>query len=159
MKLLAAVAVAFVVAAPASSAAQETDRDAKYRVLVRGGDTFQGYLRDRSAHELVMVTADGREHRIPVAEVDRFEVRARSGNHLWRGALMGAFIGASLVATGAIDAIEDRGKTSGAALALVGGATAVGAGVGVSTPRYGWTAANPRAASARGFALTFAVRF
>lgn len=151
MKTLpAAVLLAVVATAPSARAAEDPAAPARYRVTLRDGETrLSGFLRSRSADELVLVSADGRDHRVAVAEVLRLERRTRTGNQMARGALVGAFLAASLIATGAIDAIEDRGKTSGAAAGLFGGAVVAGGLVGRSVPRYGWNALDPRHAAAR----------
>ncbi|HET7747181.1 MAG TPA: hypothetical protein VFM29_07755 [Vicinamibacteria bacterium] len=146
--LSAAVLIAVVASAPAAAAQDEGP--SRYRVQVRDGSPrLTGFMRSRSADELVLVTADGREHRVAVAEVLRLERRTQTGNHMGRGALIGAFLAGSLIATGAIDAIEDRGKTSGAAAGLFGGAVVVGALAGRSVPRYGWSTVDPRHTAAR----------
>lgn len=144
MKTLPAAALlTALVSAPIVSA--QDSSPARYRVQVRdGGAPISGFLRSRSADELVLVSADGREHRVAVAEVLRLERRTRTGSHLARGALVGAFLAGSLIATGAIDAIEDRGKTSGAAAGLFGAAVVAGGLAGSSVPRYGWATTDPR---------------
>src|SRR5437764_15059213 len=68
------------------------------RVLLRNQDTLQGYLRGRSKDEVVIYTSEGRFRHVPFADVQRLDVRSRTGTQAKRGALIGALLWAGAAA-------------------------------------------------------------
>ena len=87
--------------------------------------------------------ATGSYRHVPLADVQRFEVRRRTGTHVKRGAVMGVFLWASLMFAASIDRLEDAGPASWESAALLAGSVGLGAVVGKGVPRYGWVAAEP----------------
>jgi hypothetical protein len=113
------------------------------RVRLRDDTTVRGFLRGNSADEVVVFTSEGRYRHLPLADVQRFEVRRRTGAHVKRGAVMGAFLWASLMFAASINRLEDAGPASWESASLLAGGVALGAAVGKSVPRYGWVPAEP----------------
>src|SRR5258706_613641 len=62
------------------------------RLQLRNQDYVQGYLRGRSKDEVVIYTSEGRYRHVPLAEIQRFEIRSQTGSHLKRGALIGGAV-------------------------------------------------------------------
>src|SRR5205814_9887194 len=90
------------------------------RVLLRNQDTLQGYLRGRSKDEVVIYTSEGRFRHVSLGDVQRLDVRSRTGSHATRGALIGAlvWVGAAAAASrGALDKWGAASWQSGAVLA------------------------------------------
>ena len=113
------------------------------RVHVGNDSTVQGFLRGNSADEVVVFTSDRRYVHVPLASVQRFEVRQRTGSHVKRGAMMGVFLWASLMFAASIDRLEDAGPASWQSAAILTGSVGVGAAVGKGVPRYGWVPTEP----------------
>ena len=142
-----AIAVTLIVLTGAVADAQDgAGADARpiVRVRLRDDSTVQGFLRGNSADEVVVFTSDRRYRHLPLADVDRFEVRRRTGSHVKRGALMGAFLWASLMFAASIDSLEDAGPASWQSAAILAGGAGLGAAVGRGVPRYGWVPTEPR---------------
>ena len=142
-----AIAVTLIVLTGAVADAQDgAGADARpiVRVRLRDDSTVQGFLRGNSADEVVVFTSDRRYRHLPLADVDRFEVRRRTGSHVKRGALMGAFLWASLMFAASIDSLEDAGPASWQSAAILAGGAGLGAAVGRDVPRYGWVPTEPR---------------
>lgn len=112
------------------------------RLQLRNQDYVQGYLRGRSKDEVVVFTSEGRYRHVPLAEVQRFEIRSRTGNHLKRGALIGAAVWIGAVAAASRGSLDVTSWQSGAILA---GSVGLGAVIGAQVPRYGWRATQPSA--------------
>lgn len=112
------------------------------RLQLRNQDYVQGYLRGRSKDEVVIFTSEGRYRHVPLAEVQRFEIRSRTGSHLKRGALIGAAVWIGAVAAASRGSLEVTSWQSGAILA---GSVGLGAVIGAQVPRYGWRATEPSA--------------
>ncbi len=113
------------------------------RVRLRNDSTVQGFLRSHSADEVVVYTSAGRYTHVPVGEIQRLDVRRRTGTHAKRGAVMGVFLWASLMFAASIDSLEDAGPASWQSAAILAGGSGLGAAVGKGVPRYGWVAAEP----------------
>jgi len=113
------------------------------RVRLRDESTVQGFLRGNSADELVVFTSDRRYRHVPLADVQQFEVRRRTGSHAKRGAVMGAFLWASLMFAASINSLEDAGAASWQSGAIFAGSAGLGAAIGSSVPRYGWVPTEP----------------
>lgn len=113
------------------------------RVHLRNASTVQGFLRGNSADEVVVFTSDGRYRHVPLADVQRFEVRRRTGSQVKRGALMGVFLWVSLMFAASIDSLEDAGPASWQSAAILAGGVGLGAAAGKGAPRYGWVPAEP----------------
>lgn len=118
------------------------------RVRLGSDEMVQGFLRGHSADEVVVYTSAGKYRHIALSDVRSFEVRRRTGSQLTRGAIAGLLVWGSIVATNALDVIEEHGAASWQSGALLVGATGVGAAVGHGIPRYGWVATDPRHATA-----------
>jgi hypothetical protein len=110
------------------------------RLQLRNQDYVQGYLRGRSKDEVVVFTNEGRYRHVPLAEVQRFEIRSRTGSHLKRGALIGAAVWIGAVAAASRGSLDVTSWQSGAILA---GSVGLGAIIGAQVPRYGWRATEP----------------
>ena len=110
------------------------------RLQLRNQDYVQGYLRGRSKDEVVVFTSEGRYRHVPLAEVQRFEIRSRTGSHLKRGALIGAAAWIGVVAAASRGSLDVTSWQSGAILA---GSVGLGAVIGAQVPRYGWRATEP----------------
>jgi hypothetical protein len=153
MRALALGFTLVVLAAPARAAEKPATDTAGREVRVRLGsdEIVQGFLRGRSTDEVVLFTRAGRFRHVPLSDVRSFEVHSRKGTHTARGALVGLLLWGSVMATGAVDRLDEAGIASWESGALLLGATAVGAAVGHGVPRYGWVAADPSRASARPF--------
>lgn len=149
--------------APLPAAAQPPAEPPTVRVSLKSGERVTGFLRGTSADEIVIYTAEARDRRVPILDVQRVETRSQAGSHLRRGALIGLLVWGSVVATGAVDAIDEAGPVSLESGGLLLGATVTGALVGRSVPRYGWRTADPRSLSDRpsasgGIAVSFGDR-
>lgn len=129
------------------AAAQVPAEPHTVRVSLKSGERVTGFLRGTSADEIVIYTADARDRRVPILDVQRVETRSRTGSQMRRGALIGLLVWGSVVATGAVDAIDKAVSLESGGLLV--GATAAGALVGRSVPRHGWRAVDPRSLSAR----------
>jgi hypothetical protein len=153
MRVFACALTLVVLAVPAHAQPAPVSSDAHREVRVRLGsdEVVHGFLRGRSADEVVVFTREGRFRHVPMGEVRSFELRSRTGTQMGRGALIGLLIWGSVMATGAVDRLDDAGWASWESGALLLGAAGVGAAIGHGVPRYGWVAADPRAASAPGF--------
>jgi hypothetical protein len=141
-----AVATTLVLLTGATAQAQDavgTAATPMVRVHLRSQSTVQGFLRGNSVDELVVFTSDGQYRHVPLAAVQRFEVRRRTGSHVKRGALMGAFLWASLMFAASIDSLEDAGAASWQSAALLAGGVGLGGAIGKTVPRYGWVPAEP----------------
>lgn len=140
---LAATVVALTgIAADAQEAVGSTAAPA-VRVRLRDDSTVQGFLRGNSADELVVFTSDRSYRHVPLAHVQRLEVRRRTGSHAQRGAMMGVFLWASLMFAASIDSLEDAGAASWQSGAILAGSAGLGAAIGRSVPRYGWVPTEP----------------
>jgi hypothetical protein len=129
------------------------------RVLLRNQDRVQGFLRGRSADELVVYTSDRAYRRVPFSEVRRFEIQGRVGNHWKQGLLIGLLMAGGVVVTAPFDSLNDAGVASWQSAAVVGAGAVLGAGIGSTIPRNGWREADPRtswgtAAPAAGVRIT-----
>lgn len=113
------------------------------RLRLRDQSTVQGFLRGNSTDELVVFTGDRRYRHVPLADVQRLEVRQRAGSHVKRGAAMGVFVWASLMFASSIRSLEDAGAASWQSGAILAGGMGLGAAIGKSVPRYGWVATEP----------------
>jgi hypothetical protein len=112
------------------------------RLRLRNQDSVQGYLRGRSKDEVVIFTSEGRYRHVPLAEVQRFEIRSRTGSHLRRGALIGVAVWIGAVAAASRGSFDATSWQSGAVLA---GSVGLGAVIGSQVPRYGWRETSPSA--------------
>lgn len=113
------------------------------RAHLRNDSTVQGFLRGNSADELVIFTSDRAYRHVPLSDVQRLEVRRRTGSHARRGAVMGVFLWASLMFAASIDRLEDAGPLSWESGALLAGSAGLGALIGKGFPRYGWVDTEP----------------
>jgi hypothetical protein len=113
------------------------------RVHLRNDSTVQGFLRGNSKDEVVVYASDRQYRHVPLADIQRFEVRRRTGTYAKRGAVMGVFLWASLMFAASIDTLEDAGPASWESGAVLAGSVALGAVVGKSVPRYGWVQTEP----------------
>ena len=113
------------------------------RLRLRNDSTVQGFVRGHSADEVVVYTSAGRYSHVPVAEIQRLEVRRRTGTHVKRGAMMGVFLWASLMFAASIDSLQDAGPASWQSAAILAGGTGLGVAVGKGVPRYGWVPTEP----------------
>jgi hypothetical protein len=163
MKRMTAVTLAVLVFLCARGAAAEeiAGPHRRVRVTLRNAGTVQGFLRGRSTDEVVVYTSARQFQRVAFDDIQRFEVRQRTGSHLKRGALIGVFVWASVMKIAAIDSLEEAGLASWESAAILAGGTGIGAAIGASVPRYGWRAADPRtaAAPALGPSLSVTLRF
>jgi hypothetical protein len=138
-----ALAVSLLAAGADPALAQTTAAPAlpqTVRLQLRNQDYVQGYLRGRSKDEVVIFTSEGRYRHVPLAEVQRFEIRSRTGSHLKRGALIGAAVWIGAVAAASRGSLDVTSWQSGAILA---GSVGLGAVIGSQVPRYGWRATEP----------------
>jgi hypothetical protein len=115
------------------------------RLQLRNQDYVQGYLRGRSKDEVVVYTSDGRFRHVPLADVQRFEVRSRTGNHLKRGAVIGVAVWIGAVAAASRGSLDKWGVASWQSGAILAGSVGLGAAIGAQVPRYGWRATPPSA--------------
>ena len=159
-------ALALSILALAGSAAEAQDSSAArtpeiVRLQLRNQDVVQGYLRGHSKDEVVIYTSDARFRHVNLADVQRFEVRARTGNHLKRGALIGVAVWVGAVAAASRGSLDKWGVASWQSGAVLGGSVAVGALIGSQVPRYGWRATQPSAIVGSGLApgLHVSLRF
>ena len=138
-----ALAVSLLAVGADAASAQTTAAPAlpqTVRLQLRNQDYVQGYLRGRSKDEVVIFTSGGRYRHVPLAEVQRFEIRSRTGSHLKRGALIGAAVWIGAVAAASRGSLDVTSWQSGAILA---GSVGLGAVIGAQVPRYGWRATEP----------------
>lgn len=129
------------------------------RLRLRDDSTVQGFLRSHSADEVVVYTSAGRYSHVPVGEIQRLEVRRRTGTHFRRGALMGVFLWASLMFAASIDSLQDAGPASWQSAAILAGGAGLGAAIGKGVPRYGWVATEPGRLSGSVPPVRLTVRF
>jgi hypothetical protein len=113
------------------------------RLQLRNQDYVQGYLRGRSKDEVVVYTSEGRYRHVPLAEVQRFEIRARTGSHLKRGALIGVAVWIGTVAAASRGSLDKWGVVSWQSGAVLAGSVGLGAVIGAQVPRYGWRETTP----------------
>jgi hypothetical protein len=113
------------------------------RASLRDGSTVQGFLRGNSADELVIFTRDRSYRHVPLPEVQKLEVRRRTGSHAKRGAVMGVFLWASLMFAASIDRLEDAGPASWESGAILAGSAGLGALIGKGFSRHGWVETEP----------------
>jgi hypothetical protein len=139
----------FVLLAAADASAQEPGGHRQVRIRLHDEDVVRGFLRGRSADEVVVYTGERRFRRVPLADIRAFEVRQRTGSHWKRGAFIGAIVWISVMKIAAIDSLEDKGLASGTSAGILAGSVGLGAGIGAAVPRYGWREADPRATSGR----------
>jgi hypothetical protein len=152
MRAFAFALILVVLAVPARAQEPppgETHREV--RVRLGSDEVVHGFLRGRSADEVVVYTRAGQYRHVPLADVRTFELRSRTGTQMARGALIGVLIWGSVMATGAVDRLDDAGFASWESGALLLGAAGVGAAIGHGVPRYGWVPADPRRADAPAF--------
>jgi hypothetical protein len=145
-------ALALSILALAGSAAEAQDVGAAaartpeiVRLQLRNQDVVQGYLKGHSKDEIVIYTSDARFRHVNLADVQRFEVRARTGNHAKRGALIGVAVWVGAVAAASRGSLDKWGVASWQSGAVLGGSVALGALIGSQVPRYGWSATQPSA--------------
>ena len=142
-----AIALAATLVALTSPAALAQDAAATatptVRVRLRDASTVQGFLRGNSSDELVVFTSDRSYRHLPLADVERIEVRSRTGSHARRGAVMGVFLWASLMYAASINTLEDAGTASWQSGAILVGGAGLGAAIGKGVPRYGWVPTEP----------------
>jgi hypothetical protein len=129
------------------------------RVRLRDDSTVRGFLRGNSADEVVVFTGEGRYRHVPLSDVQRFEVRRRTGTHVKRGAVMGVFLWASLMFAASIDSLEDAGPASWQSAAILAGGAGLGAVAGRSVPRYGWVPTEPSRLTGPAPAVRVTIRF
>ena len=86
---LALTVISLAAAAADAQEAKPAGLPQTVRLQLRNQDTVQGYLRGRSKDEVVIFTSDGRYRHVPLRDVQRFEVRSRTGSHARRGAVIG----------------------------------------------------------------------
>jgi hypothetical protein len=136
----------------AGAEAQEAavGRTPTVRVQLRNLSRVEGFLRGRSADELVVYTSDAQFRRVPFTDVRRFEVHSRMGSHWRRGILTGLLMGAGVVATAPVDFLNDAGVASWQSAVVMAGGAALGGAIGAAVPRYGWREADPRTAWSEG---------
>ncbi|HUG52203.1 MAG TPA: hypothetical protein VMR21_01320 [Vicinamibacteria bacterium] len=139
----------------------QTDGPPTVRVQLRNLDLVHGYLRGRSADEVVIFTREGRYRHLPLGDIQRLEVRTRTGSHAGRGALIGALAWGSVMAAAALGSLDDAGVASWQSGAILAGGVGIGTLIGSRVPRYGWRATEPGAvaAPARPAGLQVTIRF
>jgi hypothetical protein len=111
------------------------------RLHLRNQDTLQGYLRGHSKDEVVLYTSEGRYRHVPLSDVQRLDVRTRTGSQIKRGALIGVLVWGATMAAAARGSLDVVSWQSGAILA---GSVGLGAVIGSQVPRYGWRPTEPR---------------
>jgi hypothetical protein len=144
----AVAAVFFLFLDVASARAQTTPGPTvpqTVRVQLRNQDYVQGYLRGRSKDEVVIFTSEGRYRHVPLSDVQRFEIRSRTGNHLKRGALIGVAVWAGAVAAASRGSLDKWGVASWQSGAVLAGSVGLGAVIGSRVPSYGWRTTTPTA--------------
>jgi hypothetical protein len=87
---------------------------------------------------------------VPLGEVQRFEIRSRTGNQAKRGAVIGVAVWVGAVAAASRGSLDKWGVASWQSGAVLAGSTALGAVVGAQVPRYGWRATEPSAVARNG---------
>lgn len=138
-----ALAATLVALTAATAGAQDAEATRTVRVRLRDNSTVQGFLRGNSSDELVVYTSDRTYRHLPLADVERIEVRRRTGSHARRGAVMGVFLWASLMYAASINTLEDAGTASWQSGAILAGGVGLGAAIGKGVPRYGWVPTEP----------------
>jgi hypothetical protein len=139
----AAVALAAFTASTASGQSASSSATPTVRVQLRTDSMVQGFLRGNSADELVIFTSDRAYRHVPLSDVQRLEIRQRTGTHARRGAVMGVFLWASIMFAASIDRLEDAGAASWESAAILAGSAGLGALIGKAFPRYGWVETEP----------------
>ncbi len=143
-----ALSVLFLTAGSAHAQDAPAPREPQtVRVRLRSQETVQGYLRGRSKDEMVVFTSDGRYRHVALNDVQRLEVRSRTGSHLKRGALIGVLVWGSVMAAAALSSLDEAGVASWQSGAILGGSVGLGAVIGSQVPRYGWRVTEPRSVS------------
>ena len=160
LAVLTLAAAALAGATPAQ-AQGEAGRPPTVRLQLRNLDLVHGYLRGHSADEVVIYTREGRFRHVPLSDVQRFEVRTRTGSHTARGALIGVLAWGSIMAAAALGSLDDAGVASWQSGTILAATTGIGTLIGSRIPRYGWRETEPRMVprAAAGPALTFTIRF
>jgi hypothetical protein len=129
------------------------------RLQLRNQDYVQGYLRGRSKDEVVIYTSEGRYRHVPLADVQRFEVRSRTGSHLKRGAVIGVAVWIGAVAAASRGSLDRWGVASWQSGAVLAGSVGLGAVIGSQVPGYGWRVTQPsavvRSPASPGLQVTF----
>jgi hypothetical protein len=127
------------------------------RVVLRNQETVHGYLRGQSKDEVVLYTSEGRFRHVPLADVQRLDVRSRTGSQIKRGALIGVLVWGAAVAAASRGSLDKWGVTSWQSGAILAGSVGAGALIGSQVPRYGWKPTEPRelASSAPGLKVSF----
>lgn len=148
MRHVAAVlALLALLAVPAAAEDAGASTPPTVRVQLRNQDTVHGYLRGRSTDELVVYT-EGKYRHLPMADVQRLEVRTRTGSHAKRGALLGVVVWASLMTAAQFGALDKAGFASWQSGAILVGGVGAGALIGSHVPRYGWRVTEARSVDA-----------
>lgn len=141
---LVAVTLCLAASMAVPAGAQTTDpAPTTVRLQLRNQDVLQGYLRGRSADEVVVYTREGRYRHVPLADVQRFEVRTRTGSHAGRGALIGVLAWGSVMAAAALSSLDEAGVASWQSGAILAGGVGLGTLIGSRVPRYGWRSTEP----------------
>jgi hypothetical protein len=143
-----ALALSLLSLAAGASAAQDSGAAGPpqiVRVRLRNDDVVQGYLRGHSKDEVVIYTSESRYRRVPLGDVQRFEIRARNGNQAKRGALIGVAVWVGAVAAASRGSLDKWGVASWQSGAVLAGSAALGAVIGAQVPRYGWRTTQPSA--------------
>jgi hypothetical protein len=133
----AAVPLLALLAVPAAAEDAAAGTPPTIRVQLRNQSTVQGYLRGKSTDELVVYT-DGKYRHVPLTDVQRLDVRTRTGTHAKRGALIGVVVWASLMTAARFGALDEAGFASWQSGAILVGGVGLGALAGSHVPRYGW---------------------
>jgi len=154
----AAATLALLALLAVPSAAEDTPPGTPptVRIQLKNQSTVQGYLRGKSTDEVVVYT-DGKYRHVPVADVQRLEVRTRTGTHAKRGALIGVVLWASVMTAARFGALDEAGFASWQSGAILVGGVGIGALAGSHVPRYGWRETEVRSVGAA--APTPLVRF
>ena len=143
MRAIAAATALAAVTASTALAQDGASTTPTVRVQLRTDSMVQGFLRGNSADELVIFTSDRAYRHVALSDVQRLEIRQRTGTHARRGAVMGVFLWASLMFAASIDRLEDAGAASWESGAILVGSAGLGALVGKAFPRYGWVETEP----------------
>jgi hypothetical protein len=143
MRTIALAATLVVLTGAIAEAQDGAGATPMVRVHLRNDSTVQGFLRGNSKDEVVIFASDRSYRHVPLADIQRFEVRRRTGSHVKRGAVMGVFLWASLMFAASIDRLEDAGPWSWESGAVLAGSVGLGAAIGKGVPRYGWVPTEP----------------
>jgi hypothetical protein len=156
---LALTVMSFAVAVADAQEAPPISTPRTVRLHLRNQDTVQGYLRGRSKDEVVIFTSEGRYRHVPLTDVQRFEVRSRTGSHAKRGAVIGVAVWIGAVAAASRGSLDKWGIASWQSGAVLAGSVGLGAAIGSRVPRYGWRPTEASAITSRtvppGLQLTF----